>query len=147
MKNIAGVFFLIINITLFSFGCFNLFTSVQSIKKTGDIVKTEGINYGIIISITNPTRKGLERTVYFIVENDENIYRTNLITAFSKNKIEKGQRIHIKSDESKELNIIIDLLNETYANYIYGIITAVFCFTISILLFIKVLPILYRNIF
>ena len=128
------IFIYIIILGLFIFCCFVFFTSIQDIYRIGEIVKSDDTIDATIIFVMERA-KNFEKAVYYKMANDEKLYRTHVVTIFSRNIIEPEKKVHIKSNKKGNMYVINEYLHETYATYILRVIISGCGLLLSFLLF------------
>ena len=100
------------------------------------IQKNKNASNAIIITVSERA-KAIETAIYFRIENDNKLHRTNIITVFSKSSPKPMQVVQVRSSENGKLWVIDEYVNETYYTFIFRIVISIILLIIAVVAFIK----------
>jgi hypothetical protein len=136
---VKTVFLFIATIVFLVSGVGILYFSIKNILTTQTILETQNLQNAMVVNFTERAR-AFETAVYFIVENDNKLHRTHIVTGFTNNIFpEPMQLIHVRCDENRKLWVIDEYIRETYISYNSGIVVSIVLLILGILFLIPLI--------
>ena len=123
-------FFGVIFIGLFLGGILGILFTVRHYTNVLALEGSENIETATITSIHRGRRSG--STIHFMIQNDEMIYRTNIMTS----GLRVGDEIEVKFNEDRSLFLVATYQSEVFIGFIAQVILFAILFALSIIILV-----------